>query len=122
MKNIMDKLTALCKRRGFIFPSSDIYGGINACWDYGPLGTRLKNNIKTEWYWGLMKGAEETLRQKSGNDADQAALLVAMLRSAGFPARFVQGTIEFFPNLEVARNITGINDAQDLLVFFQNLL
>ncbi len=50
MENIMDKLTALCKRRGFIYPSSDIYGGINACWDYGPLGTRLKNNIKTDWF------------------------------------------------------------------------
>ncbi len=49
MENIMDRLTALCKRRGFVFPSSDIYGGINACWDYGPLGTRLKNNIKSEW-------------------------------------------------------------------------
>ena len=49
MENIMDKLTALCKRRGFVFPSSDIYGGINACWDYGPLGARLKNNIKAEW-------------------------------------------------------------------------
>ncbi len=49
MENIMERLTALCKRRGFVYPSSDIYGGINACWDYGPLGTRLKNNIKAEW-------------------------------------------------------------------------
>lgn len=49
VKNIMDKLTSLCKRRGFIFPSSDIYGGINACWDYGPMGTLLKNNIKAQW-------------------------------------------------------------------------
>ena len=50
MKNIMDKLTALCKRRGFIFPSSEIYGGINACWDYGPMGVRLKTNIKAHWF------------------------------------------------------------------------
>ncbi|MBD3235132.1 MAG: glycine--tRNA ligase [Candidatus Eisenbacteria bacterium] len=49
MENIMEKLTALCKRRGFVFPSSEIYGGINACWDYGPMGVRLKSNIKTAW-------------------------------------------------------------------------
>ncbi len=55
MENIMDKMTALCKRRGFIFPSSDIYGGINACWDYGPLGTRLKNNIKAEWFKAMTR-------------------------------------------------------------------
>ncbi len=54
-ENIMDKLTALCKRRGFVFPSSDIYGGINACWDYGPLGTRLKNNIKAEWFKAMTR-------------------------------------------------------------------
>ena len=41
----------------------------------------VKNNIETEWYWGCMKGAEETLRQKSGNDCDQATLLAALLRA-----------------------------------------
>jgi glycyl-tRNA synthetase len=55
MENVMEKLTALCKRRGFIFPSSEIYGGINACWDYGPLGTRLKNNIKTQWMQAMTR-------------------------------------------------------------------
>ena len=47
---LMDKLVSLCKRRGFIFPSSEIYGGINACWDYGPLGAELKRNIKEAWW------------------------------------------------------------------------
>jgi glycyl-tRNA synthetase len=51
--DVMDKLVALCKRRGFIFPSSEIYGGINSCWDYGPLGIELKNNIKA-WWWRSM--------------------------------------------------------------------
>ncbi len=46
----MDKLVSLCKRRGFIFQSSEIYGGINSCWDYGPLGVELKNNIKQFWW------------------------------------------------------------------------
>ncbi len=48
--NLMDKITALCKRRGFIYPSSEIYGGIQGFWDYGPLGVELKNNIKKEWW------------------------------------------------------------------------
>ncbi len=42
----MEKLVSLCKRRGFIFQSSEIYGGINGFWDYGPLGAELKRNIK----------------------------------------------------------------------------
>jgi glycyl-tRNA synthetase len=46
----MDKLTALCKRRGFIFQSSEIYGGIGGFWDYGPLGVELKRNIKDTWW------------------------------------------------------------------------
>ncbi len=46
----MKTLVSLCKRRGFIFPSSEIYGGINACYDYGPLGVLLKNNIKKLWW------------------------------------------------------------------------
>jgi len=46
----MDKLVSLCKRRGFIFPSSEIYGGLSACYDYGPLGVELKNNVKKAWW------------------------------------------------------------------------
>ncbi len=45
----MEKIVSLCKRRGFIFQSSEIYGGVEALWDYGPLGSLLKNNIKQEW-------------------------------------------------------------------------
>lgn len=46
----MDALSALCKRRGFIFPSSEIYGGLNGFWDYGPLGIQLKNNLRDAWW------------------------------------------------------------------------
>ena len=42
----MDKFVSLCKRRGFLFPSSEIYGGINGFWDYGPLGVELKRNVR----------------------------------------------------------------------------
>jgi len=47
---LMDKLVSLCKRRGFVFQSSEIYGGLGSCWDYGPLGVELKNNIKRFWW------------------------------------------------------------------------
>jgi glycyl-tRNA synthetase len=46
----MDVLVSLCKRRGYIFQSSEIYGGIASCWDYGPLGVELKNNVKRAWW------------------------------------------------------------------------
>ncbi len=46
----MEKLVSLCKRRGYIFQSSEIYGGLNSCYDYGPLGTELKQNIKSAWW------------------------------------------------------------------------
>ncbi len=46
----MEQLVALCKRRGFVFPASEIYGGINGFWDYGPLGIQLKNNIRDHWW------------------------------------------------------------------------
>ncbi len=52
MKNtekIMDKIVALCKGRGFVYPGSEIYGGLSNTWDYGPLGMQLKNNIKNAW-------------------------------------------------------------------------
>ncbi|MBI3018672.1 MAG: glycine--tRNA ligase, partial [Deltaproteobacteria bacterium] len=54
----MTSLVSLCKRRGFIFQSSEIYGGINSCWDYGPLGVELKNNIKRLW-WQAMVNRED---------------------------------------------------------------
>src|SRR5262249_30861210 len=51
----MDKLVALCRRRGFIFQSSEIYGGINGFWDYGPLGVELKRNIKEVWWHDMVQ-------------------------------------------------------------------
>ena len=46
----MDKIVALCKTRGFIFPGSEIYGGLANSWDYGPLGVEFKNNVKRAWW------------------------------------------------------------------------
>ncbi len=53
--DLMDKIISLCKRRGFIFPGSEIYGGFANSWDYGPLGVELKNNIKAEWWKRFVK-------------------------------------------------------------------
>ncbi len=50
MENFMDKLVALCKGRGFVFPGSAIYGGLANSWDYGPLGVEFKNNVKRAWW------------------------------------------------------------------------
>ena len=50
MDNLMEKIVSLAKRRGFIFPGSEIYGGLANSWDYGPLGAELKNNIKNLWW------------------------------------------------------------------------
>ena len=57
----MDKLVSLAKRRGFIFPSSEIYGGLNGCWDYGPLGVELKRNVKDAWWEDMVNRHDNTM-------------------------------------------------------------
>ena len=52
---LMEKIVSLCKRRGFIFQSSEIYGGLNGFWDYGPLGAELKRNIKESWWRSMTR-------------------------------------------------------------------
>jgi glycyl-tRNA synthetase len=56
---LMDKLVSLCKRRGFVFQSSEIYGGTGSVWDYGPLGVELKNNIKQAWWRALVHARDD---------------------------------------------------------------
>src|SRR4051794_11970499 len=51
--NVMEQIVSLCKRRAFVYPASEIYGGLNGFWDYGPLGVLLKNNIR-DWWWRNM--------------------------------------------------------------------
>ena len=54
----MEKIISLCKRRGFIFPSSEIYGGFGSCYDFGPLGVEMKNNIKRDWWKNMVQNHE----------------------------------------------------------------
>gem|GEM_PF-3342795 len=83
----------------------------------------VKNNIKTEWYWGCMKGALETLRQGAGNDCDQATLLVALLRASGYPARYVRGVVEFFVGrgepIDRIKNLLGVEGPEAIVEYFQ---
>ncbi len=55
----MEKIVALCRRRGFIFQNSEIYGGQNGFWDYGPLGTELKRNVRDAWYTDMVRSHNE---------------------------------------------------------------
>ena len=55
----MEKIVSLCKRRGFVFPSSEIYGGLNGSWDYGPLGVELKRNVKEAWWQDMIAQHDE---------------------------------------------------------------
>jgi glycyl-tRNA synthetase len=57
----MEKIVSLCKRRGFIFPSSEIYGGLGSSWDYGPLGTELKRNIKDAWWRAVVQERDDVV-------------------------------------------------------------
>ena len=59
-QTVMDKVVSLCKRRGFVFQSSEIYGGLSSTWDYGPLGVTLKNNIAAFW-WREMTQLHENI-------------------------------------------------------------
>jgi glycyl-tRNA synthetase len=55
----MEQLVALCKRRGFLFQSSEIYGGLNGFWDYGPLGVQLKRNVREAWWLDMVTAHNE---------------------------------------------------------------
>lgn len=57
----MDKIVSLCKRRGFVFPASEIYGGLNSCWDYGPLGVELKRNVRDAWWRAMVRERDDVV-------------------------------------------------------------
>ena len=59
--DVMDKLVSLCKRRGFIFQSSEIYGGTGSVWDYGPLGVELKRNLKDQWWKSMVRMRDDVV-------------------------------------------------------------
>ena len=72
----MERIVSLCKRRGFIFQSSEIYGGLNGCWDYGPLGVELKRNLKDYW-WRVMVRERDDVVGLDGSILTHRAVLKA---------------------------------------------
>ena len=62
----LETIVSLSKRRGFVFPSSEIYGGINAVWDYGPLGVELKNNVKRAWWKSMVQERDDIVGLDAG--------------------------------------------------------
>ena len=60
-KTPMEKIVSLSRRRGFIFPSSEIYGGLSSCWDYGPLGVEMKRNVKQAWWHAIVQSRDDVV-------------------------------------------------------------
>lgn len=79
----LEKIVSLCKRRGFIFPNSEIYGGLGSTWDYGPLGVELKNNVKRAWWRSVVYNREDM-------EGQDAAIIMNRLvwRYSGHEATF----------------------------------
>jgi glycyl-tRNA synthetase len=59
--DVLDTIVSLAKRRGLVYPSSEIYGGLRASWDYGPLGVELKNNVKRQWWKSMVQGRDDVV-------------------------------------------------------------
>jgi len=66
---VMQKIVSLCKRRGFLFQSSEIYGGMNGCWDYGPLGVELKRNVKEAWWADMVTHHDDSSTPEGASEA-----------------------------------------------------
>ncbi|MBI3817956.1 MAG: glycine--tRNA ligase [Planctomycetes bacterium] len=58
---LMEKVVSLCKRRGFVYPASEIYGGLNSCWDFGPLGVELKRNVRDAWWRAMVRERDDVV-------------------------------------------------------------
>jgi glycyl-tRNA synthetase len=80
---LMEKIVSLCKRRGFIFQSSEIYGGLNGLWDYGPLGVELKRNLKNYW-WQVTVHERDDVVGMDGSILTHPAVLKASGHVEGF--------------------------------------
>jgi glycyl-tRNA synthetase len=59
--DLMETIVTVCKRRGIVYPSSEIYGGLRASWDYGPLGVEIKNNVKRQWWKSMVQGRDDVV-------------------------------------------------------------
>jgi glycyl-tRNA synthetase len=87
--NLFEKIVSLCKRRGFVYPGSEIYGGLSNSWDYGPLGVELKNNLKNLWW-------QKFVRERTDVVGLDAALIMnpKVWQASGHLAEFTDPLIE----------------------------
>jgi glycyl-tRNA synthetase len=123
---LMEKIVSLCKRRGFIFQSSEIYGGLNGFWDYGPLGAELKRNIKECWWRSMTQLRDDVVGldasiimhpkiwEASGHTSTFSDLMVdCLLTKKRFRADQVEpqsGTAYFYTG---ASDGTGVKESKD---------
>src|SRR5690349_859795 len=85
----MDTIVSLAKRRGFVFPSSEIYGGFGSTWDYGPLGTELKRNVKNAWWQANVQERDDVV------GLDSAILMApAVWAASGHLANFTDPLVD----------------------------
>jgi glycyl-tRNA synthetase len=86
---LMDTIVSLSKRRGFVYPSSDIYGGLRASWDYGPLGVEMKNNVKRQWWTSMVQERDDIV------GLDSSVILAREVwEASGHVSEFVDPLVE----------------------------
>ena len=104
----MEQLVALCKRRGFLFQSSEIYGGLNGFWDYGPMGVELKRNVREAWWRDMVTSHNELLVADGAPSTYEMTgldcTIICTLRSGSAPAI----TICFTTIWSIAANRSGV--------------
>ncbi len=104
-------LVSLCKRRGYVFPCGEIYGGLKACWDYGPLGVQLKRNVQTCWW------KEMTTRRSDVLGLDTAILMPAKVwEASGHTTEFSDPLVDckkcrFRFRLEISKPSSSLSDS-----------
>jgi glycyl-tRNA synthetase len=87
--SVIDQVVSLCKRRGFVYPSGEIYGGTKSAWDYGPLGVELKENVKRQWWRAMVQSREDVV----GLDSS-VILPTKVWEASGHLAAFVDPLVE----------------------------
>ena len=87
--DLMDTIVSLSKRRGFVYPSSEIYGGLRASWDYGPLGVEMKNNVKRQWWQAMVQERDDIV----GLDSS-VILATEVWKASGHVTEFADQLVE----------------------------
>ena len=100
--DLMQKLVSLCKRRGFVFQSSEIYGGLRSAYDYGPMGVELKRNLMEEWWRQMVHGREDIV----GIDASIKARITTIAVGITIPS--AAHTSNRRPTLRTWRTFSGV--------------